>query len=34
LVQSAAALPMAPMPEKESPEMAKLDELIQTLSEL
>ena len=33
-VQSAAALPTAPMPEKESPEMAKLDELIQTLSEL
>mgnify|MGYP007015466641 FL=1 len=33
-VQSSAALPIAPMPEKESPEMAKLDELIQTLSEL
>ena len=33
-VQSSEALPMVPMPEKESPEMAKLDELIQTLSEL
>ena len=33
-VQPSAALPTAPMPEKESPEMAKLDELIQTLSEL
>ena len=33
-VQSSSALPAAPMPEKESPEMAKLDELIQTLSEL